>query len=53
MSADDPLPGLLDLPLFAYKHFYNAYKTLREGVPSAKGCPTKVEVRSGAPARFR
>jgi len=41
MAADDPLPGLLDLPLFAYKHFYNVYKGLREGVPSAKGCPTK------------
>ena len=42
MAADDPLPGLLDLPLFAYKHFYNVYKGLREGVPSAKGCPTKI-----------
>jgi predicted ATP-grasp superfamily ATP-dependent carboligase len=41
MAADDPLPGLLDLPLCAYKHFYNGYKGLREGVPSAKGCPTK------------
>ena len=41
MAADDPLPGLLDLPLFAYKHFYNAYRGLREGVLSAKGCPTK------------
>ena len=41
MAADDPLPGLLDLPLFAYKHFYNGYKGLRVGVPSAKGCPTK------------
>jgi predicted ATP-grasp superfamily ATP-dependent carboligase len=41
MAADDPLPGLLDLPLCAYKHFYNGYKSLREGVPSAKGCPTK------------
>jgi predicted ATP-grasp superfamily ATP-dependent carboligase len=41
MAADDPLPGLLDLPLFAYKHFYNGYKGLRNGVPSAKRCPTK------------
>ena len=41
MAADDPLPGLLDLPLFAYKHFYNGYESLRNGVPSAKGCPTK------------
>ena len=41
MAADDPLPGLLDLPLFAYKHLYNGYEGLRNGVPSAKGCPTK------------
>ncbi len=33
MALDDPLPGLLDLPLFAYKHFYNKYKSLREGLP--------------------
>jgi predicted ATP-grasp superfamily ATP-dependent carboligase len=33
MAADDPLPGLLDLPLFVYKHFYNGYKALREGSP--------------------
>ena len=33
MAADDPLPGLLDLPLFAYKHLYNGYKALRGGVP--------------------
>ncbi len=30
IAADDPLPGLLDLPLFAYKHFYNAYEGLRK-----------------------
>jgi D-aspartate ligase len=41
MAADDPLPGLLDLPLFAYKHFYGGYRGLRESVPSGKGCPTK------------
>ncbi|HYR83154.1 MAG TPA: ATP-grasp domain-containing protein [Terriglobia bacterium] len=41
MAADDPLPGLLDLPLFAYKHFHNGCERLRNGVPSAKGCPTK------------
>jgi len=41
MAADDPLPGLLDLPLFAYRHFYNGYAGLRNGVPSAKPCPTK------------
>jgi predicted ATP-grasp superfamily ATP-dependent carboligase len=28
MALDDPLPGLLDLPLFAYKHFYNGYKRI-------------------------
>jgi predicted ATP-grasp superfamily ATP-dependent carboligase len=40
MAADDPLPGLLDLLLFAYKHFYNAYEGMRKGVPSARRCPT-------------
>jgi predicted ATP-grasp superfamily ATP-dependent carboligase len=34
IAADDPLPGLLDLPLFAYKHFYNAYEGLRKGSSS-------------------
>jgi predicted ATP-grasp superfamily ATP-dependent carboligase len=33
MAADDPLPGLLDLPLYGYKHIYNKYKGLRAGVP--------------------
>jgi D-aspartate ligase len=32
MAADDPLPGLLDLPLFAYKKFHRGYKRLRDGV---------------------
>jgi predicted ATP-grasp superfamily ATP-dependent carboligase len=41
LAADDPLPGLLDLPLFAYKHLYNRYKGLRESVPSAKRYPIK------------
>jgi D-aspartate ligase len=41
VAADDPLPGLLDLPLFAYKHLYNRYESLRNGFPSAKRCPTK------------
>ena len=41
MAADDPLPGLLDLPMYAFKHVYNAYEALRKGVPSARGCPTK------------
>jgi predicted ATP-grasp superfamily ATP-dependent carboligase len=34
MSADDPLPGLSDLPLFVYKHLYNGYKSLRKDVLS-------------------
>jgi D-aspartate ligase len=34
MAADDPLPGLLDLPLFAYKKFYNGYMSLKEGAPA-------------------
>jgi len=41
IAADDPLPGLLDLPLYAYKHIYNVFEVLRKGVPSARGCPTK------------
>jgi D-aspartate ligase len=41
MAADDLLPGLLDLPLFVYKHSCNGYEGLRKGVPSARGCPTK------------
>lgn len=34
LASDDPLPGLLDLPLFAFKHFYTAYKGLRRGILS-------------------
>jgi len=41
MASDDVLPGLLDLPLFAYKHLYNAYWSLRTGLPFAKRCPSK------------
>ena len=33
MAADDPLPGLLDLPMFVYKHIYNGIRALREGAP--------------------
>ena len=32
-AADDPLPGLLDLPLYAYKKVYNGHKGLRETIP--------------------
>lgn len=41
VTADDPLPGLMDLPLFAYKHIYNGYMSLRKSVPSARRCLTK------------
>lgn len=40
-AADDPLPALMDLPVFAYKHIYNRYADLRKGVPAARSCPTK------------
>jgi len=33
MALDDPLPGLVEVPLFAYKHFYNGYKGLRGEAP--------------------
>ena len=33
MALDDPLPGLVELPLFAYKHFYKGYKDLRGSTP--------------------
>ena len=33
MAADDPLPGLLDLPLFAYKRLCNGFRSQREDVP--------------------
>jgi len=42
MAADDTLPGLLDLPLFAYKNLYNWYKGLLEGLPlKAEGLKSK------------
>ena len=31
IASDDPLPGLLDLPLFAFKYLYAGYKCLRRG----------------------
>ena len=33
-AADDPLPGLLDVPLFAFKHLHNRFGSLRKSVPS-------------------
>lgn len=42
MAADDLLPGLLDLPLFAYKNLYNRYKSLLESLPlKAEGLNSK------------
>jgi|SRR5579872_4304315 len=42
MAADDPLPGLLDLPLFAYKNLYRSYKSLLHGLPlKAEGLKSK------------
>jgi predicted ATP-grasp superfamily ATP-dependent carboligase len=42
MAADDPLPGLLDLPLFAYKNLYNRYKGLLDCLPlKAEGLKSK------------
>jgi predicted ATP-grasp superfamily ATP-dependent carboligase len=33
VAPDDPLPGLMELPLFAYKHLYCGYKSLRRSEP--------------------
>ena len=44
MSKDDPLPGLMDLPLFAFKHFYKYWKAVRNLFS-----PEKKEVRSSGP----
>ena len=42
MAADDPLPGLLDLPLFAYKNLYNRCKNLFDGLSlKAEGLNSK------------
>ena len=41
VSADDPLPGLMDLPIFAFKHIYNAYLSLRKNTAAARRCPVK------------
>ena len=40
-AADDPLPALMDLPIFAFKHIYNAYAGLRKSAPAACKCPAK------------
>ena len=41
MAADDPLPGLMDLPIFAFKHIYNTYLSLRKNAAAARRCPAK------------
>lgn len=33
MATDDPLPGLLDIPLYAYKRIYDRYKSPPAHVP--------------------
>jgi len=40
-AADDPLPALMDLPVFAFKHIYNAYAGLRKSAPAGRRCPAK------------
>ena len=40
-AADDPLPALMDLPIFAFKHIYNAYAGLRKTAPAAGRCTAK------------
>jgi predicted ATP-grasp superfamily ATP-dependent carboligase len=42
MAADDPLAGLLDLPLFVYKNLCNQCKDLSDGLPlKAEGLKSK------------
>jgi D-aspartate ligase len=40
-AADDPFPALMDLPIFAFKHIYNAYADLRKSSPDARRCAAK------------
>jgi D-aspartate ligase len=40
-GADDPLPALMDLPVFAFKHIYNTCASLRKSGQAARGCPAK------------
>lgn len=40
-SADDPLPALMDLPIFAFKHIYKTYASLRKNAQAARGCLAK------------
>jgi predicted ATP-grasp superfamily ATP-dependent carboligase len=41
VAADDPLPALMDLPIFAFKHIYNACAGLRKSAPVARRCTAK------------
>jgi D-aspartate ligase len=41
VAVDDPLPGLMDLPIFAFKHLYNAYPSLRKNAATAPRVPAK------------
>jgi D-aspartate ligase len=41
VAADDPLPGLMDLPIFAFKHIYNTYASLRKIAVVSGRCPAK------------
>jgi len=41
VSLDDPLPGLMDLPIFAFKHIYNAFASLRKNAAAARRYPAK------------
>ena len=41
ITADDPLPGLMDLPIFAFKHIYNTYASLRKNVAAPRRYPVK------------
>jgi predicted ATP-grasp superfamily ATP-dependent carboligase len=36
VAADDPLPALMDLPIFAFKHLYNAHAGLRKSARAAR-----------------
>lgn len=36
VAADDPFPALMDLPIFAFKHLYNAFAGLRKSAPAAR-----------------
>ena len=40
-SADDPLPGLLDLPLYVYKLLHNRFASLRKSVPGDRRLSVK------------